>query len=172
MLLVAAFLIILVRGRSYILTLPSIACEGDWQAGWFKADGSPEWMNDLQLSHEHWKNVACDTMNINVLELIPIWLALIRMGEVWTNLHVVCRTDNTQVMQCINKGVSTNSDAMVLLRQIFWLCVYHNIHLTSRHIRGIDNVLADQLSRLHSASDESVLIEFHLCCSRLSHLGP
>ena len=142
-----------------------ITCGSDWQAGGFNTTNVPVGLGGLTPSHEHWQNISCDTQNINVLELIPIWLALTRLGSQWANLHVICRTDNTQVMQCINKGVSVNFDAMVLRRKIFWLCVYHNIHLTSRHIRGVDNVVADKLSRLHTFPVMSTLTEFHLCCS-------
>ena len=148
-----------------------IVCQEDWQAGWFNRDTSPSWVSGLNNSHLHWKNIGCDTSNINVLELILIHMALERLGMEWSNVHVICRTDNTQVMQCINKGISSNTDAMGLLRDIFWLCVCYNIHLTARHIKGVDNIIADGLSRLHSPTSFHILDEFQLCCSGFNSVG-
>ena len=143
-----------------------LTCQGDWQAGFFNSSGSPNWSEDLNDDHGHWLNVPADTDNINVLELIPIWLGLLRFGPSLENTHLVCRTDNTQVMHCINKGVSSNRDAMSLLRKIFWLCIQYNIHVTARHIPGVENITADWLSRLRLDASRSTLQCYNLCCSR------
>ena len=41
--------------------------------------------------------------NINVLEFIPVLIAMIRLAKSWSNRHVVLHSDNTQVLAGINK---------------------------------------------------------------------
>lgn len=144
----------------------------DWQAGYFGNNHSPDTSN-LQPEHEHWVNVYLeqDSHNINVLELIPIWLCLKRCGVHWRDSHVVCFTDNASVKYMINKGSSSNELCMVLLRDIFWLCAINNMHLTARHIPGTSNVLADLLSRIIYTNDIGVIDNFSLCCSSPTRQG-
>ena len=101
---------------------------------------------------------------LNELELIPVYLALVRLSSCLVNQHIVCYTDNTQVLSNINTGVSINKFAMSLLRQIFWICVTRNLHLTACHIVGTDNVVADRLSRI-SRTDTIDISSLGLCCS-------
>lgn len=142
--------------------------EHDWQAGYFNCTDTPN-LSTLDSTHSHWVNVhlqdkgSCD--NINVLELIPVWLSLVRCAATWRDLHVVCLTDNSSVMAMINKGCSTNEMCMILLRDIFWRCAINNVHLTARHISGNLNVVADSLSRVKFNGDLSFLDYFLLCCS-------
>lgn len=103
--------------------------------------------------------------NINVLELVPIWLGIKRRAYLWENLHVLCYTDNQSVFHMINKGHSSNDECMMLLRDLFWDCAVHNIHLTARYIPGKENHLADLLSRIFFTNDISFIAEFLLCCS-------
>lgn len=138
----------------------------DWQSGYFNVSNSPD-LTGLDPTHVHWMNihVGDDSSNINVLELIPVWLGVRRFAEIWGDYHVVCFTDNANVMTMVNKGVSSNSTCMCIIRDIFWICALHNIHLTARHIAGSHNVLADILSRIIFTNDLSVTGDFHLCCS-------
>ena len=139
---------------------------GDWQAGFFNSEVTPEFVYDTVYDHQHWFNIDTSSNNINELELIPVYLAMLRMSSKVHDCHVVCYTDNTQVLSNINKGISTNKYAMSILRQVFLICVTRNIHLTARHIAGEDNVIADYLSRLHTAHSIE-LSKFQLCCSEL-----
>lgn len=76
-----------------------------------------------------------------------------------------CFTDSASVHYMVNKGASSNSQCMVLLRDIFWICALSNIHVTARHISGEDNLLADLLSRTMFTNNLSCIDVFHLCCS-------
>lgn len=53
-------------------------------------------------SHSHWVNVHVkdedSASNINVLELIPVWLSLKRSAHKWCDLHVLCFMDNQSVL--------------------------------------------------------------------------
>ena len=112
-----------------------------------------------------WPRIYADA-HINVKELYPILIAMQRWGEKWRNCKVDCITDNTQVLYAINTGRSKCELSMRLLRQIFWLCVEYNCHLTAFYIKSADNVIADGLSRL---SDENIDVSClsHLCCHRI-----
>lgn len=143
-------------------------------AGYFDSTFSPD-LTGLNQHHDHWVNVHMeDEMagNINILELIPVWLAMKRSAPKWKNSHVICYTDNSSVKFMVNKGSSSSKYCMVLLRDLFWICAKNNIHLTARHVSGVDNVLADLLSRLIFTNNFCTLKEFSLCCSEnIPHRG-
>ena len=126
-------------------------CGLDWQAGAFLE----EYVNDnyverenLCVEHTHWLNVTVHgDDSINYLELVAIYLALLRLAPSWENQHVLCYTDNTQAMSAVNRGTSVSKDSMNVIRQIFWICANYNIYLSACHIAGEINLLADWLSR-------------------------
>ena len=136
-----------------------------WLAGYFNCDDTPTGYICLDPTHKHWVNYALDIMNINVLELFPVLLATREWGHFWSNQHIVCYSDNTQVVSCINRGTSTNLHCMSMLREIFWYSALLNFHITCRHVRGVDNYLPDLLSRIHVSADLSNISCFGLCCS-------
>ena len=137
----------------------------DWLCG--------PWLEDFILqkdvhSHALPKPALEIPDNINVRELYPIYEALKRWGPSWRDHKVFCVTDNTQVMNAINKGRSNNQTSMCLLRKLFWLCVLFNCHLVSVFIPGKDNVLADALSRATNANQ----LPLFLCCRSRSEGTP
>ena len=68
----------------------------------------------------------------------------------------------------LNKGVSTNALSMQLLRELFWLSATNNFHITGRHIPGVDNIVPDMLSRVHTSNDLYAMNSFSLCCRPFS----
>ena len=122
----------------------------------------------LNSVHRHWENVKVDEeqLNINVLEMVPVWMALNRYASVWSNLHVVLYTDNTQVLCSLNKGTSSNPGCMTmsLLRHIFCICAYYNVHITARHISGDKNLFADALPGISDTNNVLSVNHLCLCC--------
>lgn len=114
-----------------------------------------------------YNNVA--NTNINVQELWPVVAAIKRWGQVWAKSSVMVHTDNTQVLSMILSGRSCNTTAMCLLREMFWCCAIHDIHLYATYISTHDNVFADNLSRLSSRSHANqcygMPLTFMFCCS-------
>lgn len=86
--------------------------------------------------------------NINVKELWPVVAGVKRWGKLWSNSYVLLHTDNTQVVSMVASGRSKNTQAMCLLRELFWVCALYKIDLRASYINTTDNVLADKLSRL------------------------
>ena len=112
----------------------SWGCGAHWQNLWFQHP----W-DDTTRHH-----------NITVKELIPIVISVAIWGESWANKTVLCRCDNEAVVSILTTGTSKEKDAMALLRCLFFFAAHFNIHLTSTHIAGATNSLADALSRNHS----------------------
>ena len=143
-----------------------IVSDMDWQAGYFNSDLMPDGMDACSPSHDHWLNVDVnDAENINYLELIPIWLSLKRYSSMWENCHVLCLSDNTQVVAMMRRGHSVNKQCMVLLRNIFWICALNNIYLTPEHIQGKFNYVPDMLSRIAFSNSLTSLRSTSICCS-------
>ena len=86
------------------------------------------------------------------LELDAALQAIRKWSPHWANCHVCLHTDNSQTMTFLNKGSCKHPAAMDWLREIFWLSATYNFRLSSRHILGPENVLADRLSRLTRSS--------------------
>lgn len=86
----------------------------------------------------------------NVLETMTAFMALYRWAPRLSGYHVVIHTDNITTKAIINKGSTRNNHLMAHLRQIFWLGKMFNFTVSSSHIRGKDNIIADSLSRLDS----------------------
>ncbi|KAM4748730.1 uncharacterized protein WCC33_006111 [Rhinophrynus dorsalis] len=87
------------------------------------------------------------TRNLALLELFPIVVALELWYEGLANKEVVFWTDNMSVVCAINQLSSGCQYVLALLRRLVWRCMRHNIRFTVRHVPGVDNRLADALSR-------------------------
>jgi hypothetical protein len=99
--------------------------------------------------------------HINELELFSVVLSLRRWGPSLTNCHVRVRSDNSATVAALNNTTSRSAALMPHVRDIFWLCVANNIHVTCVYIPGRVNYLADRVSRLtnfNSAMDACLLL--------------
>lgn len=139
----------------------------DWQAGRFNSNAT---LINVDVScHEHWRNVikpvlCANNDNVNFWELLAVYQAVSRYAESARNSHMIIRSDNTQVIAMVNGSASINESCLELLREIFWLSAIFNVYITAKHISGVQNVVADRLSRLELDVDYSELHDL-LCCS-------
>ena len=90
--------------------------------------------------------------HITFLELLSIVISIKKWGPCWRGLHVRVRTDNVAAMSAINNATSKSQDLMLLVREMFWLCVKFECRITACYIKGVDNIVSDRLSRLHEPS--------------------
>ena len=106
--------------------------------------------------------------HINVGEMWPVVAGLHRWCSDWRDCIVEVVTDNTQVQHALRTGRSSNPSTMKWLREIFWVCAFHNIYIKTTRIASKDNILADSLSRLKNVDCvticDSILPEFSCCC--------
>ncbi|XP_040186277.1 uncharacterized protein LOC120918659 [Rana temporaria] len=85
--------------------------------------------------------------NLVLLELFPVVLAMELWGEEWKNLKVRLNCDNMGVVQVINRISASSLPVVRLLRHLVLRCLQFNVFLYAVHIPGVDNTLADSLSR-------------------------
>ena len=85
--------------------------------------------------------------NITVKELIPIVIAAALWGREWQGKSVLVQCDNAAVVSIINHGSSKNPEAMHLMRCLVFIAAKWEFHLVATHIKGVNNTLADALSR-------------------------
>ncbi|KAM4795853.1 uncharacterized protein WCC33_000943 [Rhinophrynus dorsalis] len=87
------------------------------------------------------------TRNLAFLELFPIFVALELWHEEFANKAVIFWTDNMSVVFAINLLTSSSPPVLGLLRRVVLLCMRHNILFKAKHVPGVDNRIADALSR-------------------------
>ena len=140
--------------------------EGDWLYGVWKLSDIP----DLPMYPDHFlPPPEFDDLhtNINIQELWPVLMAVIRWGPVLRDTTLCIRSDNTQVCHMLRTGRTKNVTGMSLLRELFWLCFVYNVHIRCVYIRSEDNVMADYISRLaYKRVQLSSPVLYPLCCFR------
>ena len=91
--------------------------------------------------------------HINELELFIAVLALERWGPKLAGCHVKIQSDNVATVSSLNKTTSRSAALMPHIRNLFWLGVKFDVTVSSVHIPGSENILADRISRLDSFSE-------------------
>ena len=85
---------------------------------------------------------------IALLEFYPIVLSLSLWGSEMQNRCILFFTDNEALVHVINKQSCKDKELMFFVRKLVLVCLQNNIVFKAKHIRGINNTLADSLSRL------------------------
>lgn len=85
--------------------------------------------------------------NLALLELFPIIVALEIWGQRFLNKRICFMCDNMGVVQAVNRQTANSPPVIVLLRRLVLKCLMLNAHVTARHVPGVENCLADSLSR-------------------------
>ena len=85
--------------------------------------------------------------HITVKEMVPIVIAAALWAPSWHGKNVIVQCDNSAVVSIINHGASKNQDAMHLARCLAFITAKFDFHMQAAHIKGVDNILADALSR-------------------------
>ncbi len=68
-------------------------------------------------------------------------------GPYLRNCSLLAMTDNISDVHIINRQRTSSSDLQVLLRSIYRACAEYNINLRAEHVPGVENDVADLLSR-------------------------
>ena len=91
---------------------------------------------------ESWSDVS-----IAAKELFPIMLSVEIWGHLLANHKLIIQTDNSAVVDILNKQTSRDKFIMHLVRRFVLACLQNNILIKARHIPGKYNTVADLLSR-------------------------
>lgn len=79
----------------------AVLWDNNWTAGFFNSEKEPEEVWQCEKNHCHWINVSVPephNNNINVLETIPVLLAVNKYAQLWENEVVLWYSDNSQVV--------------------------------------------------------------------------
>ncbi|XP_021378273.1 uncharacterized protein LOC110466218 [Mizuhopecten yessoensis] len=117
--------------------------------------------------------------SLSLLEFIPIVFSLLLWGPRLADRRVKFRVDNLALVSILNTQTSRSPAIMVLVRYFVLLIMKHNIQFKAQHIRGVDNDIADSISRkqwkrfrnlapIASEYPEAIPQEFHSLISRLN----
>ncbi|KAM4694365.1 LOW QUALITY PROTEIN: uncharacterized protein O3C94_004839 [Discoglossus pictus] len=87
------------------------------------------------------------TKNLAFLELFPIIVSVCMCGEDLKDRHVIFFSDNMAVVHAVNNITSSSIPVIRLLRHLVLACLRLNICFRAKHVPGIDNSIADALSR-------------------------
>ena len=87
------------------------------------------------------------TKDLTFLEFFPIVGALWLWAEEWANSAVRFWCDNQAVVHVVNNQTSRSERVMALVRAFTLRPLKFNILIQARHVPGIDNRIADALSR-------------------------
>ena len=104
--------------------------------------------------------------HISVKELLPILLAVRCWGSLFVNQRILFLSDNTAVVEVINKQTAKDNSLMDLVRQLVVPCMSHNICFRAKHMPGKTNVVADHISRLQD--DKARLVQPTLARDKVS----
>ncbi len=103
----------------------------------------------------NWFQVRCEDFprarqwDIAAKELLPIILAAAIWGKSWSRSIVQFNCDNAAVVAVITSGSAKDVWLAHLLRCLFFLEAKYKFHAVATHVPGVQNCLADALSRDH-----------------------
>ena len=90
---------------------------------------------------------ACKNKNIALMELYPICLSFYLWGPCLANKCITLHCDNQAIVAIINSSTSKDSQIMVLVRKIVYICMSNNILIHAVYIPSKANLICDLLSR-------------------------
>lgn len=123
-----------------------LGCGGYFRGSWF----STPWPTDVDLT------------NITVLEGFAVYAAVYVWKADLKNRQIVVFSDNEALVRVWASGSSRCEPLMIIMRQLFFLCVEGNISISMKHLPGSKNVFADLLSRLQVTRFKSICHSQHL----------
>ncbi len=124
---------------------PDITIISDASGNW----GCGAW-SGLDWFQLHWAG-PITKYHITVKELVPIIIAAAVWGHNWKGKTIRARCDNAAVVSIVNSGTSRVHEAMHLMRCLTFISAKYEFSIVATHIRGVDNTLADALSRNNGA---------------------
>ncbi|XP_055349958.1 uncharacterized protein LOC129596648 [Paramacrobiotus metropolitanus] len=104
-----------------------------------------EW---FQLRWPEW--ILQSPPSIEYLEMVPILLAMIVWGPKLRRRRVVFHTDNAGAVEAWAHLRSSSPGVLDLMRRMTRAAADNNFTLTLKHVRGVDNGIADALSRFQT----------------------
>ena len=96
---------------------------------------SKTWPTDHKQKSIQWK------------EIFPVYVCCYLWGEEFKGKRLLFHCDNLAVVNNWSAQSCKSPDIMAVLRKLFYITAQHEFTVNIKHIPGVDNVLADSLSR-------------------------
>lgn len=109
------------------------------------------------------------SQSIAYKELFPIVLAAHVWGMHWSRKQIMFRSDNEAVVAMLKSKTSRVPDIMRLLRSLLFAAAKFNFFFSALHIPGIQNSIADALSRFHWQEFRRLAPLANRCPTRIPH---
>ena len=106
-----------------------------------------------------------DNVDISVKELVPVVVAAALWGEKWKQKHICFHSDNMAMVSIFKSRTTTSVLSMHLLHCLSFYCAFYSFSMSCVHIPGVENVVADALSR-----DNLTLVSSLLPQASLEHI--
>ena len=100
---------------------------------------SARWPNEFKEHSIQWK------------ELFPIFITCLLWSDDFKGKRLLFHCDNLAIVNIWSSQTSRCPNLMSLLRRLFFISAKHEFTVNVKHIPGVDNRLADHLSRLQLA---------------------
>ena len=113
----------------------TVGYDGFFRNRWFQG----RWPAELMLKDD-------EQLSMAFLELYPIVVSAILWGSEWKGKKIIF-CDNEATVHIINKGRSKVQPIMRLMRCLTWCAASGNFIIIAKHILGINNNIADAISR-------------------------
>lgn len=97
--------------------------------------------------------IVNEQLHINALEMLTVVVCLKLWGTKLRGKRIIIKCDNQVTVTVINTGRSRNQFLQSCLREICFVAAINEFELRAVHIAGVDNRLADMLSRWHLHSN-------------------
>ncbi|KAJ1104244.1 hypothetical protein NDU88_001656 [Pleurodeles waltl] len=104
-----------------------------WDGRWCAEERPGEWKNGGR--------------SIAFLELFPLIVAVCLWGNELRHSRVLLRVDNLAVVQMVNRQTAREAQVLQLMRVFVLQCLRNDIYFRVRHVPGVNNDIADALSR-------------------------
>ena len=113
-----------------------------FQGRWFSA----KW-TEKEIEYSLIQRGDRRTRSMPFLELLGLVYAVATFGKHWAGRKITFRSDCLPVVQAIERGSTPKRKLMQLLRHLHMLAAQYSFEFRCVHISGIDNAVADALSR-------------------------
>ena len=96
------------------------------------------------------------------LEMVKILLAVRLFQAHWASRKVLIKCDNEAVVSVLRSGKTKDPYLGACARNIWYVCVLADIDVQYVHIRGLDNRVADLLSRWSGSGKDSIELQMYV----------
>ncbi|KAL0148448.1 hypothetical protein M9458_056258 [Cirrhinus mrigala] len=134
----------------YTDAAPSTGFGGYYSGRWFASEWPPEFSHLAQQS---------DSPSSTLFEIYPVIIAAILWGHEWSKHIILIHSDNSAVVDIINKGRSRSPTIMQFIRRLTLISAQNQFLIRAAHIPEVQD-LGSRLRRTSHAS--STVFCYHL----------